>query len=96
VHKVSWRPQAENDLMAIIERIWQDNPERAVTFAKEIQSKTEKLREHPALYRAGRKRGTRELVAHANYILIYRVLKRKQTVEILRVKHTAQQWPGHP
>lgn len=91
MHKVTWRPQAENDLIKIIEHIWQDNPERAVTFAQEIQAKAEKLREHPELYRIGRKRGTRELVAHENYIVIYRVLPK--TVEILRVKHVAQQWP---
>lgn len=91
MHKVAWRPQAENDLIKIIEHIWQDNPERAVTFAQEIQAKAEKLCEHPELYRVGRKRGTRELVAHKNYLVIYRVLP--EAVEILRVKHAAQQWP---
>lgn len=92
MHKVTWRPQAEDDLMAIIERIWQDNPERAVTFAQEIQTKAETLGQHPELYRVGRKRGTREMVVHPHYIVIYRV-STKQRVEVLRVKHTAQQWP---
>ncbi len=91
--KITWRPQAESDLMGIIERIWQDNPERAVTFGQEIRAKTETLRTHPKLYRVGRKRGTRELVAHPNYLVIYRI--QGETVEILRVKHTAQQWPEH-
>lgn len=31
------------------------------------------------------------MVLQPNYVLIYRV--QKETVEILRVKHTAQQWP---
>jgi toxin ParE1/3/4 len=35
----------------------------------------------------------RELVAHRNYIVFYRVLDEARTVEILRVKHTAQQTP---
>ena len=61
MHKVTWRPQAEDDLMKIIEQIWQDKPERAVTFAQEIQAKADVLREHPLLYRVGRKRGTREM-----------------------------------
>lgn len=89
--KLIWRPQAENDLLGIIDRIWQDNPDRAVTFAEEIQGKAERLPGHPQLYRLGRKRGTREMVVHPHYIVIYRV--RKETVEILSVKHTAQQWP---
>jgi toxin ParE1/3/4 len=35
----------------------------------------------------------RELVAHRNYIVFYRVLDEARTVEILRVKHAAQQTP---
>ena len=91
MHSLIWRPQAENDLLGIIEHIWQDNPDRAVSFAQEIQDKVELLPEHPEMYRSGRKRGTREMVVHPNYIVIYRV--QKTTVEILRVKHSAQQWP---
>jgi plasmid stabilization system protein ParE len=35
----------------------------------------------------------RELVVHRNYIIFYRVLSDARIVEILRVKHTAQQAP---
>lgn len=35
----------------------------------------------------------RELVVHPNYIVFYRVLDEARTVEILRVKHAAQQTP---
>ncbi|MHB1292267.1 MAG: type II toxin-antitoxin system RelE/ParE family toxin [Sulfuricella sp.] len=31
------------------------------------------------------------LVAHPNYLLIYRI--QGETIEILRVKHALQQWP---
>ena len=91
MHKITWRAQAESDLMEIVERIWQDSPQRAVTFGEEIRAKTETLRKHSKLYRIGRKRGTHELVAHPNYLVIYRI--QGKTVEILRVKHTAQRWP---
>ena len=37
--------------------------------------------------------GVRELVLHANYIAFYRVIDSSRTVEILRVKHVAQQTP---
>lgn len=41
--------------------------------------------------RPGRRKGTRELVAHPSYLLIYDVSGR--TIRILRVMHTARQWP---
>jgi toxin ParE1/3/4 len=49
-------------------------------------------RKNPALGRAGRVAGTRELVvAEAPYIIPYRV--RGDAVEILRVFHAARKWP---
>ncbi len=56
-----------------------------------IEGKVTPLDAHPHLGRIGRKRGTHELVAHESYVVIHRVLTAK--IEILRVKHTAQQWP---
>ena len=35
--------------------------------------------------------GTRELVAHPNYILVYRL--KPDLIEILTVIHAAQRWP---
>lgn len=71
--------------------IAQDNPVAALELDELIEQKAEQLLEQPTLYRAGRKRGTREMVVHPNYIVIYRV--QGEVVEILRVKHAAQQWP---
>ncbi|MFC5474154.1 type II toxin-antitoxin system RelE/ParE family toxin [Paraherbaspirillum soli] len=91
MHRLEWKKQARKDLLKIIEHIAQDSPDSADKLADDIEAKTQQLREHPKLYRVGRKRGTRELVAHQHYIVIYRVLAAK--IEVLRVKHTAQQWP---
>lgn len=86
-----WKRQARNDLIKIVEYISQDNPDAAEKLANNIEVKAEKLLKYPNLFRAGRKRGTRELVVHENYLVIYRV--QGDTVEILRVEHVAQQWP---
>lgn len=91
MHSLEWKKQARADLLAIVAHIAQDNPDAAEKLADEIEAKAEKLRTHPNLFRAGRKRGTRELVAHENYLVIYRVMG--NTVIILRVKHAAQLWP---
>jgi len=46
------------------------------------------LESHPAMGRAGRVPGTRELVLHKHYIAIYRV--REGDVEVLRLHHVAR------
>lgn len=74
-----------------MDHIAQDNPLAALELDELFEQKADQLVEHPDLYRAGRKRGTREMVVHPNYLVIYRV--QGDIVEILRVKHAAQKWP---
>lgn len=93
---IVWRRMAEADLDAIIDYIAQDNPTRAEEFGQELREKTLPLAQHPRLGRTGRPglpTGVRELIAHRNYIVFYRVLDETRTVEILRVKHAAQEMP---
>ena len=79
-------------LVRVAGLLGQDSPAPANQLADLILGKVEQLREHPDRYRAGRKRGTREMVVYPHYSVIHRV--QKQTVEILRVKHSAQRWPA--
>lgn len=95
-YSVIWRPIAEADLDNIIDYIAQDSPANAKRFGKELRDKTRQLAEFPGTGRSGRPGlpdWLRELVAHKNYIIFYRVLDESRTVEILRIKHTAQQMP---
>ncbi len=48
--EVVWRPKAEQDLQAVIEWIWQRNPDRALSFSHEIQTKAASLRESSIQY----------------------------------------------
>lgn len=86
-----WKKQARQDLLNIVKHIAKDNPDAAEELANDIETKAEKLREFPEMYKMGRKRGTRELIAHKNYIVVYQVIDSQ--IEVLRVKHSAQQWP---
>lgn len=86
-----WKKQAIDDLIKIGQHIAKDSPANAEKMIALIEGKVTPLVTHPRIGRTGRKRGTYELVAHESYVVIYRVLVKK--VEILRVKHTAQQWP---
>jgi len=52
------------------------------------------LEKRPELGRVGREKGTRELVVHANYLVIYDIVGTQ--VRLLRILHAAQQWPPKP
>ena len=92
MHDIQWKKQAINDLIKIGRHIAKDSLANADATVGMIEDKVQKLSAYAELGRVGRKRGTREMVAHAHYIVIYRVAA-KRPVEILRVKHTSQQWP---
>lgn len=95
-YRIVWRPMAEVDLDNIVDYIAQDNPVKAEEFGQELRAKVLPLAQHPRLGRTGRPSlpaFLRQLVVHRNYIVFYRVLAKSHTVEILRIKHTAQQVP---
>ena len=95
-YRIEWRPMAREDLRAIVRHIGRDNPTRAKSFGQELRDKTKPLAQHPELGRKGRPglpEWLRELMVHPNYIVFYRVLAEARSVEILRLKHAAQQTP---
>jgi addiction module RelE/StbE family toxin len=79
------------DRDAIMVYIAQDNPTAAMDLDLEFEARAEDARQRPKLYKAGRVKGTREIVVRPNYVMVYRVTG--DLVEMLRVLHTAQQWP---
>jgi addiction module RelE/StbE family toxin len=90
--EVKWTPSALADLKDAGDYIGQDNPPAAQAMAGRVQGGVEYLLEHPNLGRAGRVRGTRELVISGSpFVVIYRV--RFDQIQVLRVLHHARKWP---
>jgi len=89
--KLYWAAEAIADRVDIYDYIEADNPEAAVVLDELFSKAAERLQIHPMLGRAGRVDGTRELVAHENYILVYDIGGDK--MRVLRVLHSARQWP---
>lgn len=85
---LKWTKTALRTLDEIAGYIAQDKPERASSFVRDLRAGTSKLESFPAMGRAGRVPGTRELVLHKNYLAIYRV--KGGDVEILRIHHVAR------
>jgi toxin ParE1/3/4 len=89
--KLVWTRLARQDRNTIREYIAADNPRAAIDLDELLSMKAAYLVEHPGLGRLGRVPGTRELVAHRNYILIYDVVG--DHIRMLRVLHAARMWP---
>lgn len=89
--RLFWAPEALDDRRAIYDYIEADNPRAALTLDELFSEKVRNLIDHPGLGRIGRITGTRELVVHKNYILIYDTTV--DQVRVLRVLHAARQWP---
>jgi toxin ParE1/3/4 len=91
--RVRWLRTALANLDAEAEYIAEDNPGAAGRVVQRVFRAVDLLKTNPALGRAGRVAGTRELVVpETPYIIPYRV--RKDAVEILRVFHAARKWPA--
>lgn len=89
--RVFWTSSAEQDRTDIIDFIGQDNPPAAVWMDELFATAAGRLAEHPLLGRAGRIPGTRELMPHESYRLVYEV--HSDAVWILALVHTARMWP---
>ena len=85
---IVWLQAAVNDLSSIILYIANENPSAARRLKSRLQAAPLPLAEHPYLFPLGRVSGTRELVAHPNYIIVYRIASDR--VEIVNVLHSRQ------
>ena len=89
--KIAWSIAAEQDRADIMDYIAADNPLAAIQMDERFEAATARLADHPYLGKVGQIAGTRELIPHENYRLVYEV--RADTVWILAVVHTARMWP---
>lgn len=87
--RLIWTRPAAADRREIRAYIAQDNPAAALALDALFSRAADRLLAHPGLGRPGRAAGTRELVAHRNYLLIYDL-----NAEQVRVLHVARQWPA--
>jgi toxin ParE1/3/4 len=90
---IVWSPEAIQDLISLRAYIARDSPAGAKRVVLRILHVVENvLPDNPHVGRPGRVPGTRELVIpQTPYIVPYRV--RGETVQILRVYHSARRWP---
>jgi toxin ParE1/3/4 len=89
---ISWKISARSDLATIVRYIATRNIQAARRIRQRLQEAVLPVAEHPYLYRqSDRYPGCREIVAHPNYIVVYRV--ERDVISVLRVLHSRQQYP---
>lgn len=86
-----WTPEALADRREIHDSIEGDDPAAALSLVKQFAAFAERLATYPYLGLPGRVTGTRELVAHQNYLLIYDIAA--GDIRVLRILHAARRWP---
>ena len=89
--KLIWSAESLDEIQNIASYISVDNPTAAVEMSEQIFSSVEQiLPDNPHAGRPGRIDGTRELVVHTSYIVVYEI---NNEIDILAVRHTARLWP---
>lgn len=86
-----WTPEAQQDREDIWDYIVEHNPNSAVLMDELFSHTVARLSEFPHLGKTGQVPGTRELIPHENYRLVYEI--EAETVWILALVHTSKQWP---
>ena len=89
--RVVWTPEALQDRVDVWDYIAADSPRAAARMDELFSGAAAKLADHPKLGRPGTIQGTRELVPHESYRLVYEISG--ETVWMLALVHTARQWP---
>jgi toxin ParE1/3/4 len=93
--RIEWLPAAERNRESQLAYIGERNPRAAIDIGDAIAIAVGHLADHPHMGRAGRIKGTRELVVSGTpYVIAYRI--EPDAVVILRLLHGAQRWPAKP
>lgn len=88
---IVWSIKALNDLDDIVTYIGSRNRPASLDLAERIAQAVLPAARFPYMFRKGRLRGSREIVAHPNYVIVYRV--RRDMIIVTAVIHAMRQYP---
>jgi addiction module RelE/StbE family toxin len=89
--RVIWTPQASRDRVDIWDYIFSNNPQAAVRMDAIFSDAVTRLADYPELGQVGIVPGTREMIPHDSYRLVYEISS--DAVWILALVHVSRQWP---
>jgi addiction module RelE/StbE family toxin len=91
MRSLRWEADALRQFQDTIAYIAAHDLPAAESLAQDIAGRLELVLQFPDMGRKGRIAGSRELVVHPNYIVIYAV--RETSVDVIRFLHSRQLYP---
>jgi toxin ParE1/3/4 len=91
MRQLVWETDAANQLDDILGYIAERNGPAAERLERIVTNSVDHLVAFPFMGRPGRIAGSRALIVHPNYIIIYQVTE--TWIDIIRVLHAHQQYP---
>lgn len=89
--KITWTREAAQDRADIWDYLYAINPKAAIDMDNRFSDAISRLAPHPESGPAGIIAGTRELIPHQSYRIIYE--QAVNAIWILALVHTSRQWP---
>lgn len=89
--KILWTAAAKQDRQDIVDYIEADDPRAAAGIDRLFENASTRLGRFPEMGRPGRVPGTRELIPHKSYRMVYEV--DADTIWIHALIHTSREWP---
>lgn len=89
--RVVWTPEAVQDRVDVWDFIAGENPRAASRMDELFSDAAARLADHPRMGKLGMVPGTRELIAHESYRLLYEI--DGETAWVLALVHASRQWP---
>jgi addiction module RelE/StbE family toxin len=89
--RIVWTQEALQDREDIWDFIVSDNPKAAIRMDELFSNAVSRLTDFPLLGQTGKILGTRELIPHESYRIVYEI--QQETLWMLALIHTARHWP---
>ncbi|MCW4460590.1 type II toxin-antitoxin system RelE/ParE family toxin [Sphingomonas sp. BT-65] len=91
MRKPNWEADAELQLLNLLEFVGERNASAAARLKATIDEAIGRSCQFPEIGRPGRVAGTRELIVHPNYIVVYQITE--TAIDVLRLLHARQLYP---
>ncbi|WP_047536025.1 type II toxin-antitoxin system RelE/ParE family toxin [Pseudomonas sp. 11/12A] len=89
--RIIWTREAAQDRADIWDYLYAINPKAAIDMDNRFSDAISRLAQHPDSGPAGIIAGTRELIPHQSYRIVYE--QAVNAIWILALVHTSRQWP---
>lgn len=91
MRNLHWEADAELQLLVLLDFVGDRNPTAALRLNGLIDDALRRACQFPEAGRPGRIEGTRELIVHPNYLIVYQVTD--TAIDVLRLLHARQLYP---